>query len=82
MTCRELIEFLDRYTSGDLSEATRAAFEGHLDECPPCKHYLDSYRETIRLGRDACEVEDREVDRKLPEDLVRAILDAARRDRG
>ena len=56
----------------------RVGFERHLERCPPCVNYLDSYRATIALARDACASED--VPRP-PDSLVRAILDA-RRGRG
>jgi anti-sigma factor RsiW len=72
MTCREVVEYLMAYLDGELPEAERLVFEEHLAECPDCVHYLETYRETVRLGRDACRGEDGPV----PEDLVRAILAA------
>ena len=72
-TCRETMEFLRAYVDGDLPDGERAIFERHLESCPPCVNYLDSYRATIALARDACGSD--EVPRP-PDELVRAILDA------
>jgi predicted anti-sigma-YlaC factor YlaD len=77
MTCRELADFLADYLAGALPAATRVRFEEHLAECEDCVAYLESYRATIELARDACGDDDqRPAD--LPESLLRAIL-AARR---
>ena len=72
-TCRETMEFLRAYVDGDLPDDERAIFERHLELCPPCIHYLDSYRTTIVLARDACESEDIP---SPPDALVKAILEA------
>ncbi|MGL4554851.1 MAG: anti-sigma factor family protein [Gemmataceae bacterium] len=74
MTCREVAEYLMSYLDGELAEGERVAFEEHLKECPDCVVYLATYREAVRLGREACADEG-----PAPEDLVRAILGA--RDR-
>ena len=79
MTCRELITFLIEYTDGALEPHRRAVFERHLNACPSCRHYLDSYLQTVRLERDALgEPGDAPVPPSVPEGLVRAIL-ASRR---
>ena len=82
MTCRELIDFLLAYVDGELPPARRAVFDAHLALCAPCQRYLDTYREAIALGRDACGPHaDEPIADDVPEDLVRAIL-AARSGRG
>ena len=73
MTCKELIDFLWRYLEGDLAEEERAVFDAHLTVCPACVAYLESYRETVRLSKDAFDPGD------APEELVRAILEACSR---
>ena len=78
LTCRELIGFLTAYLDGELAPEARAAFEAHLSLCPVCVDYLASYRETIRLGRKACEP-DAELPADVPPELVDAILAARRR---
>ncbi len=80
MTCQELVDFLRAYVDGELPESEQAAFEDHLGECPPCVAYLDSYRETIRLGRAVCANPDDPIPDDVPERLIEGIL-AARRGR-
>jgi anti-sigma factor RsiW len=78
MTCRELVEFLMDYLDGVLPEPERSCFEEHLGECPDCIAYLASYREAVRLGKEACTTGDA-IPAEVPEDLVRAVLAARRR---
>jgi anti-sigma factor RsiW len=79
MTCRELVEFLMDYLDGQLSEPERMCFEEHLGECPDCVAYLATYREAIRLGKEACTAGNDSIPTDVPEELVRAILAARRR---
>jgi anti-sigma factor RsiW len=80
MTCRELVDFLIDYTSGQLPADQRARFEEHLRDCPDCIAYLKSYEDTVKLGKDAFTHPDNGVPDEVPETLIRAIL-AARRQR-
>lgn len=79
MTCRELVAFLMDYLDGVLPDAERQCFEEHLGECPDCVAYLATYRETIRLGKEACTSNQDAIPAEVPEDLVRAVLAARRR---
>jgi anti-sigma factor RsiW len=51
MTCRELVELLIDYLDGDLPEDRRRRLEMHLQMCPPCLVYLETYKATIRLTK-------------------------------
>jgi len=51
MTCRELAELLLEYEEGSLDPQRSAVVQAHLGCCPPCEHYLATYRLTIRLPR-------------------------------
>jgi anti-sigma factor RsiW len=82
VTCRELADFIADYLTGDLRPEIGAAFEQHLSLCPNCRRYLASYEATVTLGRAAFDVDDAPVPADVPEELVRAILDARRRDTG
>ena len=81
MTCRELADFLMTYLDGELPLRQKAVFEIHLRMCPGCKHYLESYKETIALGKSICKEPDGPVPQDVPEELVQAIM-AARREGG
>ena len=82
MTCREFVEFLDRFVNGDLSPDEAAEFERHLAVCASCVRYLESYRQTIRLAREALAGHgDQDVTKvpAVPEELVAAILAARKK---
>ena len=79
MTCRELSEFLMTYLDGALPAGERARFDAHLGECPECAGYLRSYVETVKLAQGAYVTSDDPVGDDVPEELVRAIVDARRK---
>lgn len=72
MNCRECTDFLIDYLNGDLPAAQQRVFEGHLELCPPCVAYLESYRATLALG----ELVREEPAEPLPDAMVHAILAA------
>ncbi|HEX8202309.1 MAG TPA: zf-HC2 domain-containing protein [Isosphaeraceae bacterium] len=76
MTCREFVEFLDEYLSGELPGSVRSDFELHLEGCADCMAYLRSYEETIRLAKAIGAEPESSVPEKAPEELIRAILAA------
>ena len=77
ISCREVLDFLAAYLAGELPEGVRSDFEHHLTRCPECVHYLESYRETVRLVQVACDL-DGPVPDGVPEELVEAILASKR----
>ncbi len=74
LTCRELIEFLDRYIAGELPPTQRREFDWHLRICRSCRAYLRGYRETLHLEELLRSELDRELPESVPEELVAAIL--------
>ena len=80
MTCREFVDFLMAYLEGELPASQRDAFDAHMRVCVSCVHYLEGYRETVRLGRAVCAADDDSPPEDVPDELVEAIL-AARRAR-
>ncbi len=77
MNCSEFVEFLMDYLEQSLPKAQRETFEGHLDECPSCVTYLETYRETVRLEKTLCgDDPDAPVPEDVPERLIAAILAA------
>ena len=75
MNCREFTDFLMAYIDDELDADARRAFEAHIIDCPPCVHYLDSYRDAVALGKAVCEA-DEDVPADAPEGLVQAVLAA------
>jgi hypothetical protein len=76
------VEFLMDYLDGVLADPVRLRFEEHLQECPDCVAYLATYREAVRLGKDTCRDKHESLPEDVPEELVRAILQACRQDAG
>jgi anti-sigma factor (TIGR02949 family) len=77
ISCREALDFLAAYLDGELTTGVRETFERHLARCPACVEYLESYRETIRLGREARDLDDAAPE-EVPEELIEAILASKR----
>ncbi|HSR50583.1 MAG TPA: zf-HC2 domain-containing protein [Acidobacteriota bacterium] len=75
LTCREAIDFLIDYVQGEMPPKQAEVFEEHLDRCPPCQAYLETYREAVRMGKEVCK-EDRQP---IDPHLAQAILDAIRK---
>ena len=65
------------YIEGNLPVEQAAAFEGHLQECPPCIDYLESYKSCIEMGKTCMECKDEM--QAPPEHFIDAILKAARK---
>ena len=80
MNCREFVDFLMGYVDDELPDGQRNTFEQHMTDCPSCETYLDTYRETVRLGREVCSDPEGPVPEDAPEALLRAVL--AARSRG
>jgi anti-sigma factor RsiW len=76
LVCRDGVDMLMDYLEGTLSPADREAVETHVQGCPRCVAFTESYRQTPRILRAATVA-------ALPDDLkqsLRAVL-AARRSR-
>ena len=76
MNCREFVDFLMGYLDDELPEGQKSVFEQHMADCPSCVTYLDTYRETVRIGREVCRDPEGPVPEEAPEALVQAILAA------
>jgi anti-sigma factor RsiW len=51
MNCRQLMQLLCDYIADELPPELRQHIHQHLQKCPPCVAYVDSYRATIQLTR-------------------------------
>lgn len=79
MTCREFVEFLDRYLSEELSALERERFTRHLSVCRDCVNYLDTFRQTVALSKELS-AEDAALPEDVPEQLVSAIMSSVSED--
>lgn len=80
MTCRELADFIADYLDGELPPAEVQEFDRHLARCGNCARYLDAYRQSVAMGKQAFVEPRAAVPSDVPEQLVDAILRA--RDAG
>jgi anti-sigma factor RsiW len=49
ITCQEVVELLNDYLEGELTEVDRLRVAAHLEGCDGCTTILEEFRETIRL---------------------------------
>ena len=78
ITCQEFEDFILDYLEGQLPARQRRVFEFHLKICRECRDYLAAYRRTAEIGRAAFDEPAASVPDDVPEDLVKAVLDARR----
>lgn len=53
--CAELMDLLVDYLEGDLTEPQEERLEFHLELCPPCVNFVESYKKTGKICREALE---------------------------
>lgn len=78
ITCEQFEAFVLAYLDDDLPPARRVVFDRHLRWCRECREYLAAYRRSIELGREVSGAGGELLGEDVPEDLIRAILDANR----
>lgn len=76
LTCGEFEEFVQAYHDDELSAQQRRIFDRHMHMCPMCEVSFQSYLRAVEMGRKVCASEDAAAPDDLPEELVRAILEA------
>jgi len=57
--CRQIADLLGDYFNGSLPRHTRELIDFHIEGCPPCVAFINTYRGTIDAARKLREVEDR-----------------------
>jgi anti-sigma factor RsiW len=72
MPCNELVELVTAYFERALSDTDTRRFEEHLEECDPCRTYLDQLRTTIAL---AGRIEPERMSPKMQDALGQAFRD-------
>lgn len=73
MTCKDLVDLLSEYVDGELDRATARRLERHLRGCVECTAFLNTFRNTRAMTREAAQA-------AMPQEL-RARLRRFLRDR-
>ena len=76
INCREFEVFLLDYLEETLPPRQRKIFELHMKLCRECREYLAAYKRTLEVSKRVFEDGDAALPDDVPEDLIRAILDA------
>lgn len=66
VACVTGVELLMDYLEGVLTDDVRAALDAHVAGCQRCAAFIDSYRATPRLLKEATEA-------SLPDDIQRSL---------
>jgi anti-sigma factor (TIGR02949 family) len=67
-SCKSAIELLQAFLEGELSPQEHSELEKHLQACPPCVQFVESYQKTSKLCRNALET-------KMPSQLAASLCD-------
>jgi anti-sigma factor (TIGR02949 family) len=69
--CMSCVDLLMEYLEGGLAPDLRTALDTHLGACPRCVAFMESYRATPRILREATAAE-------MPAELKESLLAALR----
>ncbi len=76
ITCKEFEDFVLSYLDGELPDRQRSIFEWHMRICRECRDYLAAYKRANEVGRAVLPSANDPLPEDVPEDLIKAILDA------
>jgi anti-sigma factor RsiW len=65
--CRQIAELLGDYLDGSLPRETRELIDFHIDGCPPCVAFVNTYRGTMDATRKFNDV-------SIPSELKKRLL--------
>ena len=51
LTCRRIADLLGEYFDGTLPTETRELIDWHIQNCPPCVAFVNTYRGTIDAAK-------------------------------
>jgi hypothetical protein len=74
LECRKIAELLGDYLDGTLPKPTVELIEWHVDGCPPCIAFINTYRSTVRATSRLGDVE-------IPRELKQRLLAVLRSQR-
>jgi anti-sigma factor RsiW len=69
--CRQIAELLGDYLDGSLSAPLRGLVDWHIESCPPCVAFVNTYRGTIEATRKIPDV-------PIPPELKQRLLKVLR----
>lgn len=75
ITCEQLLDALDDYVGGAMSDDDRHEAERHLARCRSCVSYTDTYLRTIAMEKSLTKDD---LQAELPEDVARRIAERGR----
>jgi anti-sigma factor RsiW len=67
LECRQIADLLGDYFDGSLPRETRELIDFHIDGCPPCVAFLNTYKGTMDATRKLPEV-------PIPSELKQRLL--------
>ena len=73
--CPECVELLADYIDGTLPQDQTALLEWHLDACPPCVAFVNTYKGTVNAARQLRE----HPETKLPAELRQKLISFLKR---
>jgi hypothetical protein len=71
--CRKIAELLGDYLDGSLPSHLRELIDFHIDGCPPCVAFVNTYRGTIDAARKLTEIQ-------VPTELKKRLLAVLKSD--
>ena len=71
--CRQIAELLGDYLDGTLPRSTRDLIDFHIDGCPPCVAFVNTYRGTVDVTRKLADV-------PIPSELKKRLLAVLKSD--
>ena len=72
--CDECVELLVDYIAGELPPERSKALEIHLDLCPSCVCFVNTYRNTVNIAR-TLQADD------IPPELTQRLIDFLRKEK-
>jgi anti-sigma factor RsiW len=72
--CRQIAELLGDYLDGALPSHTRDLIDFHIDGCPPCVAFINTYRGTIDAAKKLTDVQ-------IPSELKKRLLAVLKSDK-
>ncbi len=62
-SCKNVVDLLQAFLDGELTENEESHLREHLEGCPPCIEFVNTYRKTSDICR-------RTLEREMPQELA------------